>query len=70
MITTRQARELAQDVILSHGPQQAAEFMYELIMRTDDGTAEAFTEADWAKVSEQVRIQANRVWRLFGYEAK
>jgi hypothetical protein len=65
-IPYREAREIAQDIIVNHGPAQACEFATELVARRyPDRT---FTEGDQRTIYGQIRLQSDRVYNLFHME--
>jgi len=67
IVNARQAREVAQDLIIDKGVHIVTEFLTEIL---EAHLLREPTDAEVALVSQQVRVQGNRVRRLFGYEAE
>ena len=65
-MTRTEARQIAQDIIISHGPSNACEFTHELLIQQLERRP---SEDEYALVREQVIKQGNRVRAMFGYEA-
>lgn len=64
-MTRTDARRIAQDIIIGHGPSNACEFTHDLLVQQ---TGRQPSGDEYALVREQVIKQGNRVRAMFGYE--